>query len=166
MLTRQEVEFINVFILTCLNTTYSKRVTPSNREDYKQDILIKVILQYHRYDPAKGTVKQWVGRIIKNYIIDQERKNPPINYCDDLSFHGEKENEYDLDADKLYQDRLTHLNDMLDEESEENREMLKDFYLNGLSNHEIARIYHQSESVLAMRRKRFKERVRRTYRKK
>lgn len=164
MMTRQEVEFINAFILTCLKTTYSNRVSPSNREDYKQDIIIKVIQQYHRYDPNKGTLKQWVGRIIKNHIIDQERKNPPINYYDDLSFHGELDNTYDLDTDELYQDRLIHLIDMLDQESEENREMLKDFYLNGLSNHEIARIYHQSESVLAMRRKRFKERVRRTYR--
>ena len=164
MLNEQESKFISDFIYECLNSSYSKRVRHCNRGDYAHDIFLKVHSKFYKYDPAKGTLKQWVGRIIKNYIIDQERKNPPINYYDDLSFHGEKVNDYDFDADELFQDRLTHLHKMLGQETVENREMLEDFYFNGLSNNEVAKKYHQSESVQAMRRKRFKERVRRTFR--
>jgi RNA polymerase sigma factor (sigma-70 family) len=166
MLNEQEGKFISDFIHDCLNSTYSKRVRPSDRGDYAQDIFLKVHSKFYKYDPSKGTLKQWVGRIIKNYIIDQERKNPPINYYDDLSFHGEKVNDYDFDADELYQDRLTHLHEMLSQETVENREMLEDFYFNGLSDNEIAKKHHQSEKGHAMRRRRFKNRVERTFRKK
>jgi RNA polymerase sigma factor (sigma-70 family) len=164
MLSRQEIEFINAFIVRSLNSFYSKRVTASNRDDYTQEILIKVYIQYGRYDPDKGTLQQWVGRIIKNHIVDQERKNFPLNFYDDLSFHGEQDSAYNLEEDKLYQDRLTHLNGILDQETQENRDMINDFYINGLSNKEIADKYDQSEKSLAMRRKRIKEKVKKTFR--
>ncbi|MFM7667739.1 MAG: sigma-70 family RNA polymerase sigma factor [Bacteroidota bacterium] len=163
MLNEQEGKFISDFIHDCLNSTYSKRVRPSDRGDYAHDIYLKVDSNFNKYDSTKGTLTQWVGRIIKNYIIDQERKKSPINFYDDLSFHGEPNNDYDFDADELFQDRLTHLYKILGQETVENREMFEDFYFTGLSNNEIAKKYHKSESVQAMRRKRFKERVRRTY---
>ena len=164
MLNQEEAGFINDFINECLNSTYSKRVRPNDRRDYAHDIYLKVNLKFDKYEPTKGTLKQWVGRIIKNHIIDQERKPSRVHFYDDLSYHGEPDNDYDFDADQLFQDRLTHLHKMLGQETVENREMLEDFYFNGLSNNEIAKKYRQSESVQAMRRKRFKERVKRTFR--
>jgi len=163
MLNEQEEKYISSFIHDCLNSTYSKRVRPSDRGDYAHDIYLKVDSNFNKYDSTKGTLKQWVGRIIKNHIIDQERKTKRIYYFDDLSFHGEPDNGYDFDSDELYQDRSAHVNYMLGQETVENRKMLEDFYFKGLSNNEIARIYHQSEKVQAMRRKRFKEKARRTF---
>jgi RNA polymerase sigma factor (sigma-70 family) len=166
MLNEQEGKFISDFIHDCLNSTYSKRVRPSDRGDYAHDIYLKVDSNFNKYDSTKGTLTQWVGRIIKNHIIDQERKKSPINYYDDLSFHGEPNNDYDFDADELFQDRLSHLYDELDKETDLNRMILEDFFFNGLSDNEIAKKHHQSEKGHAMRRRRFKNRVERTYRKK
>jgi len=48
-------------------------------EDDVSEILIKVFVSFHSYDPEKGKFKTWAFTIANNYMIDKSRSSSFIN---------------------------------------------------------------------------------------
>jgi RNA polymerase sigma factor (sigma-70 family) len=164
MFNEQQINEIYNFVYTCLSTIYANRVKPWDRDDYHQNILEKILHQAHRYNPNQGTISQWVGKLIKNFIIDQERKPRRFNLTDDFSFLTDAAENYDLQEDELFMDRLIFYQGFMNEETFENQEMMRLFYIQGLSDREISALLHVAENQLPMQRKRLKDRIKRAIR--
>lgn len=47
---------------------------PDDASDVTQEILIKIITRLSSYDPAKGSFRTWLYRIVKNHVITMKQK--------------------------------------------------------------------------------------------
>lgn len=65
---------INNLVSEILTKNFSRRVLYHDRRDYQNDIMEKVIRQGLVHDEKRGSLKAWVYSIVRNHIIDQERK--------------------------------------------------------------------------------------------
>lgn len=79
---------INNLVSEILTKNFSRRVLYHDRRDYQNDIMEKVIRQGLVHDEKRGSLKAWVYSIVRNHIIDQERKyqKRKLYYTDDLSY--------------------------------------------------------------------------------
>ncbi|MFM7637478.1 MAG: RNA polymerase sigma factor [Crocinitomicaceae bacterium] len=167
MFSRNDIDYIYQLIKDSLNTFHAKSIKACDRDDLRQDIMMKVMRCSHQFDPEKGSLKNWVSRIITNCIYDLKRKKIILCYSDDMSiFSIYSADQAAIDEEELFMDRMTHMENVLDAESEINRVMFNEFYIDGYSNKEISERHRIPEKKLAMRRNRIKAKVKTTYRNK
>jgi RNA polymerase sigma-70 factor, ECF subfamily len=43
-------------------------------EDLTQDVFMKVYCNLHRFDPEKGTFRNWLRNVTRNYLVDRYRR--------------------------------------------------------------------------------------------
>ena len=165
MFTRKDIDFIYQFIKDSLNSYHAKSIKAWERDDLRQDIMMKIIRSSHLFKPEKGSLKNWVSRIITNYICDVKRKKTLIHYREDMSIYSIfSEDQKVRDEDELFNERLTHMDNILSAETELDRTMFTEFYLDKFSNREISERHGIPEKKLAMRRRRLKTKIKIGYR--
>ena len=87
------------------------KVRPSDQDDLKQDILIKIWdnLQKFDYDPEKGKFRSWLKTLVRNKFIDSVRKKKRVQDREVMSL----DNSYDTEdiATELTDEELSEIID-------------------------------------------------------
>jgi RNA polymerase sigma-70 factor, ECF subfamily len=56
----------------------------SEAEDLTQDVFMKVYCNLHRYDPEKGTFRNWLRNVTRNYLVDRYRRTRLVRLSSSL----------------------------------------------------------------------------------
>jgi RNA polymerase sigma factor (sigma-70 family) len=155
---------VNKVVNDVLNRYFGHRVSWHDRHDYQNDIMEKIISKCLSHDETKGSLKTWVYKIVNNHIIDQERKlkTRKVVYKDDLSYYDRAEDDFEILLKEELEDRYTIFGDLLGALPKMDKEIIRLFYLEGLSNGEVASRLSLNEESLAMRRTRIKKRLKKS----
>ena len=79
-------------------------------KDTTQDVLIKLTTNLAKYDPAKGSFRAWLYRVVYHFILDQQKSKPEINIQSFSQFFqviGDIEDETPSEADQASEPFLT-----------------------------------------------------------
>jgi RNA polymerase sigma factor (sigma-70 family) len=156
---------VNQLVKEVLNRYFANRVSWNDRKDYQNDIMEKIISKGLNHDALKGSMKTWVYQIVKNHIIDQERKSKKskVFFKDDLSYYDSAEDDFDMRMKEELEDRFTIYGQLLGSlPNETDADIIQLFYGENLSNKEVAERLSLPEGSLAMRRNRIKKRLKKT----
>jgi RNA polymerase sigma-70 factor (ECF subfamily) len=109
-------------------------------EDLTQDVFEKAWINSHRFNPQKGTIKNWLITIAKNTVIDflrvQKNHIQKVEFDD---YHSTKLNELSS-LEQIEHDELSyHLCIAIKSLSERDQLLVKSFYFKRLKHKEIAR---------------------------
>ncbi len=152
---------INNLISEIVTKNFSRRVLYHDRRDYQNDIMEKVIRQGLVHDERRGSLKAWVYSIVRNYIIDQERKNQKrkLYYTDDLSYYESPDDITELREKEELEAQFYLYDQLIEQETEKNKKIMDLFYFQHFSNKEVAKALSICENGLAMTRNRIKTRL-------
>jgi RNA polymerase sigma factor (sigma-70 family) len=166
MLKKQEILAIHFTIERLLITHFSKRVMPQDRNEIRQAITEKIILQNLSHDETKGTLNKWLYRIIQNYLNDLHRKKKRsfIRTSDNFEQFKIEDDDTAILKEELLADRMIQLDDLLSKEKPENQTHIRSFYVEKKSEDEIAKLINKKAKNLAMDRLRIKARLKKGYR--
>jgi len=166
MLKKQEILAIHFTIERLLITHFSKRVMPQDRNEIRQAITEKIILQNLSHDETKGTLNKWLYRIIQNYLNDLHRKKKRsfIRTTDNFEQFKIEDDDTAILKEELLADRMIQLDDLLSKEKPENQKHIRSFYVEKKSEDEIAKLINKKAKNLAMDRLRIKARLKKGYR--
>lgn len=147
-------------------------VRVSDRDDLKQDILLKIWdnLQKFDYDPEKGRFRSWLKTLIRNKFIDSVRKKKRVQDREVMSLDNSHESEEispNLTEEKLSEiiDRewRVHMTNKAMERVEKafsgNAIKVFKMSLDEVPTREIARRLELSENSISKLRKRVEERL-------
>ena len=152
---------INNLVHEILTNNFSRRVLYHDRRDYQNDIMEKVIRQRLIHDEKRGSLKAWVYSIVRNHIIDQERKHQKrkLNYTDDLSYYESPDDGTELREKEELEEQFYLYDQLIEQEPAQNKKIMDLFYFQHCSNKEVAKALSISENGLAMTRNRIKKRL-------
>ena len=152
---------INNLVSEILTKNFSRRVLYHDRRDYQNDIMEKVIRQGLVHDEKRGSLKAWVYSIVRNHIIDQERKyqKRKLYYTDDLSYCESPDDVTELREKEELEAQFYLYDQLIEQEPAQNKKIMELFYFQHCSNKEVAKALSISESGLAMTRNRIKKRL-------
>ena len=152
---------INNLVSEILTKNFSRRVLYHDRRDYQNDIMEKVIRQSLVHDEKRGSLKAWVYSIVRNHIIDQERKyqKRKLNYTDDLSYFESPDDGTELREKEELEAQFYLYDQLIEQEPAQNKKIMDLFYFQHCSNKEVAKALSISENGLAMARNRIKKRL-------
>lgn len=152
---------INNLVIEILTKNFSRRVLYHDRRDYQNDIMEKVIRQGLVHDEKRGSLKAWVYSIVRNHIIDQERKyqKRKLYYTDDLSYCESPDDCTELREKEELEAQFYLYDQLIEQEPEQNKKIMDLFYFQHCSNKEVAKALSISENGLAMARNRIKKRL-------
>jgi RNA polymerase sigma factor (sigma-70 family) len=152
---------INNLVSEILTKNFSRRVLFHDRRDYQNDIMEKVIRQGLVHDERKGCLRAWVYSIVRNHIIDQERKyqKRKLYYTDKLSHYESPDDGTELLEKEELEAQFYLYDQLIEQETEQNKKIMDLFYFQHCSNKEVAKALSISESGLAMARNRIKKRL-------
>ncbi len=152
---------INNLVSEILTKNFSRRVLYHDRRDYQNDIMEKVIRQGLVHDEKRGSLKAWVYSIVRNHIIDQERKyqKRKLYYTDDLSYFESPDDGTELREKEELEAQFYLYDQLIEQESEQNKKIMDLFYFQHFSNKEVAQELLINENGLAMARNRIKKRL-------
>lgn len=152
---------INNLVSEILTKNFSRRVLYHDRRDYQNDIMEKVIRQGLVHDEKRGSLKAWVYSIVRNHIIDQERKyqKRKLYYTDDFSYCESPDDCTELREKEELEAQFYLYDQLIEQESEKNKKIMDLFYFQHCSNKEVAKALSIRENGLAMTRKRIKIRL-------
>lgn len=152
---------INNLVSEILTKNFSRRVLYHDRRDYQNDIMEKIIRQRLVHDEKRGSLKAWVYSIVRNHIIDQERKyqKRKLNYTDDLSYFESPDDGTELREKEELEAQFYLYDQLIEQEPAQNKKIMDLFYFQHCSNKEVAKALSISESGLAMTRNRIKKRL-------
>ena len=152
---------INNLVIEILTKNFSRRVLYNDRRDYQNDIMEKVIRQGLVHDEKRGSIKAWVYSIVRNHIIDQERKyqKRKLYYTDDLSYCESPDDGAELREKEELEAQFYLYDQLIEQEPAQNKKIMDLFYFQHCSNKEVAKALSISENGLAMARNRIKKRL-------
>ena len=152
---------INNLVSEILTKNFSRRVLYHDRRDYQNDIMEKVIRQGLVHDEKRGSLKAWVYSIVRNHIIDQERKyqKRKLYYTDDLSYCESPDDGTELREKEELEAQFYLYDQLIEQEPAQNKKIMDLFYFQHCSNKEVAKALSISENGLAMTRNRIKKRL-------
>ena len=152
---------INNLVIEILTKNFSRRVLYNDRRDYQNDIMEKVIRQGLVHDEKRGSIKAWVYSIVRNHIIDQERKyqKRKLYYTDDLSYCESPDDGTELREKEELEAQFYLYDQLIEQEPAQNKKIMDLFYFQHCSNKEVAKALSISENGLAMARNRIKKRL-------
>lgn len=166
MLKKQEILAIHFTIERLLITHFSKRVMPQDRNEIRQAITEKIILQKLSHDETKGTLNKWLYRVIQNYLNDLHRKKKRafVRTVDNFDQFKVVEDESDKLKEELLMDRMSQFNHLLSKEKLVHQEHIRSFYIEKKSDEEFAEKHNKNAENLPMERLRIKARMKKGYR--
>jgi RNA polymerase sigma-70 factor (ECF subfamily) len=166
MYKKEEVLTINFMIERIIQTHFSDRVKPEERNEVRQEVIDKILTKRLRHSDTKGNLGKWLYRVIQNHLTDNYRikKRRMEQFVDDLSYHASVGDENDHLSEELHTDRMTQYNHLLSEERLMDQTIVRLRHEEGMSYEQIAEKLATPKGRLAMRYKRVKERMRRNYR--
>lgn len=166
MYKKEQVITIHFMIEQMLRTHFADRVHPGDRDEIRQEILEKIMSKNLGHDDAKGSMGQWLYRVIQNHLTDNfrlKRKNILVS-MESLSHFTNHENEEDLLKEELFADRWTQFNQILSKEKAIDQQIIQMRHEQDLSYEQIAEKLAVPVGGLAMRYKRTKARLKKNYR--
>jgi len=155
---------INNLVSEILTKNFSRRVLYHDRRDYQNDIMEKVIRQGSVHDERRGCLRAWVYSIVRNHIIDQERKyqKGKLDYTDKLSNYESPDDGTELREKEELEAQFYLYDQLIEQETEQNKKIMDLFYFQHCSNKEVAKELSISENGLAMTRNRIKKRLKKS----
>jgi RNA polymerase sigma factor (sigma-70 family) len=163
---KEHVLAVNFMLETLLVTHFSNRVKPSERKEIQQEIITKILTKNLNYSAVKGSMGQWLYRLIKNHLTDNYRKKKRniIHTQEDLSYLTIPENEDYRQKEELLVDRWTQYNELLSRETQINQQIMRLRYEQHMNDGQIAEHLGITEGPLAMRRRRLRLKMQQNYR--
>jgi RNA polymerase sigma factor (sigma-70 family) len=166
MYTKEELITIHVMIDQMLQTHFGDRTKPGDREEIRQEILEKIISKKLRHNEDKGTLGNWLYRVVQNHITDIYRikRREILVHMESISHFGFMEDEEEQLKEELFADRWTQFNHLLSKEKDIDQRIVHLRHEHEMSYEQIAEHLALPVGPLAMRYKRTKERLKKNYR--
>lgn len=123
-----------------------------DREDLRQEILLRLWQGWKSRQPAKGTSFTWLYRVALNTAIDWRRRRQ--RQPESVPLDG-----FDIPDDPYLREQSTHLNALIAQLPDADRSMLQ-LYLDGFSSTEIATLTGKSVTNVTTRLSRIKDKLR------
>jgi len=166
MYNHMELLTVNTTIRQMIRQQFRHMVSKQQQDDVAQDLMEKIIRKKLQHNPDKGTLKSWLYSLIYNHLTDIFRKKKRLPVVGSLELQQEPEDissttmAYEMEhIDKFKQYQL-----ILSTESERNRQIIKLFYEQRLTDKQIGEQLSMEPSAVTMRRSRARERIKRKYR--
>jgi RNA polymerase sigma factor (sigma-70 family) len=148
--------YVNKVYRRCLSLTKDT----AKAEDFTQDIFIRVIGNINRFG-ERSAFSTWLYAVSYNYCMDQLRQ---ANRSGTIALNDDSD--YDLadssDGDVL-EEQLCQLAQVMKTVSDEEINLLRLKYQEGLDIKDIARQFNLKDSAVKMRLKRTRDKIRRLY---
>jgi RNA polymerase sigma factor (sigma-70 family) len=163
---KEQILAVHFMIESLLITHFSSRVKPCDRKEVQQEIITKILTKHLTFSEAKGSMRTWLYRLMKNHITDNYRKKKRniIQAQEDLSYLTIPEDEDGRLKEELIVDRWTQYNELLSRETPINQQIIRFRYEQQMNDIQIAEKLGITEGPLAMRRRRLRLRMKRDYR--
>ena len=139
------------------NYVYTQVLHRENAEDLVSDVFMKAMAHYSGFDPAKASVRTWLCTIARNQLIDFFRKNGrrKTENLDDAP-EPSAVDEYDILKNPINQEVYRLLENLSDDE----RELLSMIYVQELKNPQIGEILGINAKAVSERHRRLLAKLR------
>lgn len=139
------------------NYIYMQVMHRENTEDLVSDIFMRAMSHYDSFDPSKASVRTWLCTIARNCLIDYFRKNGrrKTENLDDAP-EPSAVDEYDILKNPINQEVYRLLENLSDDE----RELLSMIYVQELKNPQIGEILGINAKAVSERHRRLLAKLR------
>jgi len=81
------------------NVAFRMVMVPADAEDVAQDVLVKVLTKLSSYDPAKGSFRTWLYRIVTNHVLNMKTRGYEKHITDFDTYYAFVDQVPDQDPD-------------------------------------------------------------------
>ena len=160
MVKREKPDFAEVYeqeYSYIYNYIYMQVMHRENTEDLVSDVFMRAMAHYDGFDPSKASVRTWLCTIARNCLIDYYRKNGrrKTENLDDAP-EPSAVDEYDI----LKNPANKEVYRLLQQLSEEERELLNMIYVQELKNPQIGAILGINAKAVSERHRRLLAKLR------
>lgn len=128
-------------------------------QDLTQDVFVKVVSKIGSFNENSGNFSGWIWKIAKNSLIDHYRVKKEVLFSDDAeSLFGS----YSIELAVEDRIKVKDVLDIVENFSEEEREIFSLFYISDLPYKEISKITGKSEGSLRVAAHRIIQKIRKT----
>lgn len=125
---------------------YHLRFLPvEDREECMNETLFEIWNDYSRYDAKKGSLKNWIAGVARFNAIDSLRRNQKYIQTENIDDY-ELQSQINLELEVMQEDVAKELEEVLAVLNEQDRDMIRKHYIDGISIKTIAETYGLKEA--------------------